>query len=468
MLRRTVLALCISASFTANAKGLSPYLPLNIAPEVELQLQKLIAITGQTPLAKPYKASELLLRLPEIRESHPLLYSRLSGYLSRYTKKVAITHRGISLSTSDKNKRTLENNRGIEHQTRVEISGAGHAFFSPYFYVAGGGIYSDESGRAATNTHIGLGTEFLQLDLGFKEHWFSPFQDSAMLVSTNAENSPSLTFSNSTPIGGWGFRYEAFYSELRKVAGIVRDEVAERGRPKLTGLHISASPLESWSVGLSRTYLYGGGQREQSLQNAFLSWTAPDQLGQKGAFDNGDEGYLQTAVSTKFHNNWLTPISVYAEFATAESRDDLGSRYTANARSVGFFMPVLFDNISFRYEYTDRDAGWYQSSYYQKGFSNDNDIMGHWSADEFGTRFAPGAKTHHLLLDWELINNQLMALRVSGQEVDQLTERRIEDTYQVQARYSFANQYGFWGVEGTYGKDAAGDDYHRVSAFFRW
>lgn len=451
----------------ALAKGLSPYLPLNLAPEVELQIEKLVALSGQAPLAKPYKASELLTRLPEIKDRYPLLYNRLNAYLKRYTETTAITHRGVRISDSDNNTRSVENNRSVSHQTTVELSAAGHVYFSPYFYVAGGGMYSDESGRSLLNSHIGIGNEYLQLDIGYRDHWFSPFQDSAMLLSTQAENEPSITLSNATPLSDWHLRYEVFLSQLDDTPVRADGLTTETDKPYLSGWHVSISPIERLSVGLSHTYLYGGGPRNGSFDTFFKSLVAPNQL-QDTQRDNLEQGYEQSAVSAKWNLDVGIPMSIYAEFASAESLNDQNEQTKVNARSIGLYLPVLFDGMSFRYEYNDRDSGWYQSVFYPQGLRNKQHILGHWSADEYPVGEAPGAKTHHLLLDWELVDDQLLALRISGQEMDNLSTQSLQDTYQIQARYSFANRYGFWGIEGTYGKDALGDYYHRLSGFFRW
>lgn len=461
----TAIFFLMLVSTKVFAKGVSPYLPLNLAPEVELQLQKLVALTGNVPLSKPYKATELINRLPLIKDNYPILHSRLTAYLKRYTQNFAITHRGITLSTSDENARTLENNRGIEHDTSVELSAGAHIYFSPYVYVAAGGMFSDESGRAATNSHIGFGNQYIQVDLGYREHWYSPFQDSAMLVSTNAENAPSITLSNSTPISDWHIRYELFHSRLDDVRTRSNEIRTTIKNPSITGAHLSFSPIEMWSLGFSHTQLHGG--RDSSMQQGDII-SFPPISPEAGNLNNTSETYKQFALSSQWQINWVTPISLYAEFANADTRDENGIEYDTNARSFGFFLPSIFQNMSLRYEYTDRDSGWYQNFYYPEGYSNKGHILGHWSADEFDNRTAPGAKTHHLLMDWELIDNQIIAVRVSGQEVENMTNLRVQDTYQLKTRYSFANRYGFWGVEGTYGKDAFGDFYHRLSGFFRW
>lgn len=467
-MNRLLFALCaLLFSTLSSAKGLSPYLPLNLAPEVELQIEKLIALSGQTPLTKPYKASELLIRLPQIKDKYPLLFNRLNAYLKRYTETSAITHRGIRVSDADHSSRSLENNRGVSHNTRIELSGAGHVYFSPYFYVAGGGMYSDDSGRSLLNTHIGFGNEYAQVDIGYRDHWLSPFQDSAMLMSTQAENEPSITISNATPVSDLQVRYEVFLSQLDDMTIKAEGFEATQDKPYLSGWHFSLSPIDRMSIGYSHTYLFGGGNREDSIATLFKSLVATNQL-QDASVDNLEQGYQQSAISAKWNVDWYVPISFYAEFARSGSRNEEHHTVTQYARSIGLYLPSLYDYMSFRYEYTDRDSGWYQSGFYPQGLRNKQHILGHWSADEFPVGEAPGAKTHHLLLDWELLDDQLLALRISGQETDDLPTQSLQDTYQVQARYSFANRYGFWGVEGTYGKDALGDYYHRVSGFFRW
>ena len=208
------------SSINAIAKGVSPYLPLNLAPEVELQIEKLMAMTGDAPLVKPYKAKEIITRLESIKDYHPLLYRRLSSYLKRYTQNIANTHRAVIASVSNDNPRALENNRGVKHNASIEVSAAGHVFFNPYIYVSAGASYSDEGGKAATNSHISFGTEYIQMDVGYRDQWLSPFHDSAMLISTQAENTPSVTLSNSTGISDFNLRYELFYAKMDEEVNI--------------------------------------------------------------------------------------------------------------------------------------------------------------------------------------------------------------------------------------------------------
>lgn len=461
------------SSFNAKGNGVSPYLPLNLAPEVELQIEKLMAMTGDSPLVKPYKAKEIITRLGSIKDYHPLLYRRLSGYLKRYTQNIANTHRAVIGSAGNDNPRALENNRGVKHNASIEVSAAGHVFFNPYIYVSAGASYSDEGGKAATNTHISFGTEYIQMDVGYRDHWFSPFHDSAMLISTQAENTPSITLSNSTGLSEYNLRYEVFYAKMDEDVFINSAGTVSPGEPSLMGMHFSVAPVENLSVGFSRTYFYGGGSRDDDLSLGIKGLFTPASL-EDQLLDNSEQGYGQSAISARWNYGKEVPVSLYAEMARFDS-DNLAARTdSGNALSFGLHLPVLFENMSFRYEISNRDEGWYESSFYPSGIQHKGQVLGHWSGDELRTVINPGTQSHHILMDWELINDQLLAIKISQQNFDTaisknaLTTIELENSFQLKARYSFVTRYGFIGVEGTIGTDALGENYNRLSGFYRW
>ncbi|BDX04535.1 capsule assembly Wzi family protein [Planctobacterium marinum] len=464
-MKRFIWICLLSLPVKTLANGVSPYLPINLAPEVELQIEKLMAMTGDTPLSRPYKATEVLVRLEAIKDYHPILYNRLSAYLKRYTQEIANTHRAVTLSTSDDNTRSLENNRGVKHTSSFEISAAGHVFYNPYIFLSVGANYSDEGGRAATNTHLSMGNEYLQMDIGFRDHWLSPMQDSAMLLSTHAENPPSVTFSNTTGITDFNLRYEVFYAKYDEETDVLSQGKITQGKPEMTGMHISLSPFERFSVGFTRTYYYGGGLRDNDLSLGFKGLFTPSSL-EDTRQDNNEQGYGQTAVSAKWNMGLEIPLSVYAEFAQYQ-RDSLSAEDdSGHAISAGFYAPVLFETMSLRYEITSREAGWYESSFYPQGLRNKNVLMGHWSADEFTAGLSPEALTHHIMMDWELWDAQQLAVKLTHQSIEDTAG--LSDTFQLNARYSIATEYGFFGIDGTFGKDATGDNYNRLSAFYRW
>jgi hypothetical protein len=62
----------------------------------------------------------------------------------------------------------------------------------------GGIAYKGEA--SATGSMLSVGMDYAQLDLGFRDHWLSPFMDSSMLIGAEAPTMPSITLSNYKPI----------------------------------------------------------------------------------------------------------------------------------------------------------------------------------------------------------------------------------------------------------------------------
>ena len=465
-MKRCMMILLLGLTGQAQAKGVSPYLPLNLAPEVELQIEKLMSMTGNVPMIKPYKAKEVIVRLEQIKDYHPLLYSRLSAYMRRYTQDFANTHRALNLAKGNDNRRALENNRGVKHNANVEASATGHVFLNPYIYASVGANYSNEGGKALTNTHLSFGYEYAQMDIGYRDHWFSPFHDSAMLLSTQAENSPSVSLSNSTGITDFNLRYELFYMRMDEETKIMANGETNRGEPSMTGMHISASPVDSLSVGFSRTYFYGGGARDDGLGIGVQGLFSPSSL--EDNLDNLEQGYGQSSVTAKWNYGIEVPVSLYAEVARFDADNLNNGEESGNAISLGMYLPVLFENMSLRYEVTNRDEGWYDSSFYDIGFRHKQQALGHWGADELRSRANPGATSHHMLMDWELIDDQLFTLIIRQQNYDDVPNVELDTSVQIKARYSFVTSYGFMGLEATAGRDALGENYNRLNAFYRW
>jgi hypothetical protein len=101
------------------------------------------------------------------------------------------------------------NQRGMTSESTWQISG--NAFWqpSPYALVSlGGTAYEDDA--VAAGSMLSLGFEYAQLDIGYRDHWMSPFSQSAMLISTHAKTLPSVTLSSYSRITPLGFRFEVF------------------------------------------------------------------------------------------------------------------------------------------------------------------------------------------------------------------------------------------------------------------
>lgn len=484
-MRKLALSLTLFCTPVALAKGLSPYLPLNISPEIEHHIEQVMAMTDGAPLTKPYKAVDVQGRLSQIKRRHPLLYSRVNNYLTRFTRQAGQTHLGAKLSVGS-GKRALPNQRNIKNDSNYQISVGGFAFLNPYVYASTGIQYAEGRGLINNNTHIGFGYEYAQVEIGYREHWFSPFQDSAMLVSTHAKASPSITISNATPITDWNIRYEMFYSKLEKVDGIRLGDEFFPGKPSHAGIHVSLTPLDFWTLGFNRTLQFGGGKRKVGFKDVFDALINPvgkDNVdGTEGK--NFEFGNQQASVTSKFNFDLYTPMSVYMEYGGEDTVSGSNFKLGNVTLSLGVFLPQLTDNVSVRYEASDWKTNWYTHHLYLRGYTNDGQVMGHWGGGERFLNKDTPAQTHNLNVNWSFTQDQVLdfnfrTIMNKNSVVNapvyngkgQITDRvnfTYKRAYEANVRYSFANEHGFWGVELRAGKDAFGESFNRLSGFYRW
>lgn len=457
---------------SAVAQGISPYLPLKIAPEVEAHIEKVMALTPSAPLTKPYKATDLMSRLALIKDDHPALYKRLNSYLARYKQKAFVANMSADVAGSNDNTKAMPNQRGLTAENQYQVSGTAYAFVNPYIYGAIGAQYSDDKGLEHHSTHIGFGFEYAQVEVGYREHWFSPFQDSAMLVSTNAKASPSITISNATPITSWDLRYEMFYTELERVEGIRLGDEVFPGKPRHAGLHISFSPIDNLTIGLNRTLQFGGGKRSVSfgdLAEALFNPAGKDNVdGSDGTDPNFEFGNQQASVTAKYNFNLWMPVSIYAEYAGEDTVNRSNFSLGNNAFSLGLYLPMLTDDIAVRYEFSDWTTAWYVHHLYQQGYTNEGNVLGHWGGDNRTFNDDTPAQAHSFNVNWNIAPNQILdvTLRAIRNQSSEFT--RYETAYEVQAEYSYATSQGFYGVGVYAGRDVFGDNFSRVSAFYRW
>ncbi len=475
MQHKIITALLLTTSLfsgSLSAKGISPYLPLKLAPEVETHIEKVIALTPSAPLTKPYKAKDLLNRLELIKHSHPILHNRLQDYLSRYRKPIFVGHLDAELSISNDTRKAVPNKRGLSTKNTYQITASGYAFLNPYLYGAVGVQYSDDNGLENHNTHIGFGFEYAQVEVGYRDHWFSPFQDSSMLVSTNAQSTPSITISNATPITSWNIRYEMFYSELDRVEGIRLGDEVFPGKPKHAGLHLSFSPLDNWTIGVNRTLQFGGGKRSVDFTDVFQALfdpTGKDNI--EGGDDNDPNfefGNQQASITTKLNFDLGIPMSVYAEYAGEDTVNRSNVSLGNIATSLGVYLPIVTPNLSLRYEFSDWSNRWYTHHLYQNGYTNKGSVLGHWGGDNRLFGDDTPANTHSLNFNWNLAQNQLLDVTVRAIRNKSNLRVNYETGYEIQADYSYATPKGFIGLAVYGGRDVFGDSFGQLTAFYRW
>ena len=114
MLKKTSLLIALALSANALAKGgVSPYLPLNQAPELEHNVERLLAVSKNTHImSRPYKAHDIYNVLQTIRHSYPELYQTLSYQISPYIQSDAGTLVKATLAAGTKKTKHYPINAG--------------------------------------------------------------------------------------------------------------------------------------------------------------------------------------------------------------------------------------------------------------------------------------------------------------------------------------------------------------------
>jgi len=57
----------LGASGIASASGVSPYLPLNLSPEIERKVERVLVLGGEPVLTRPISVDKVLRALPRAR-----------------------------------------------------------------------------------------------------------------------------------------------------------------------------------------------------------------------------------------------------------------------------------------------------------------------------------------------------------------------------------------------------------------
>ena len=183
---RHILGLCLLAaavSSTSWARGASPYLPLQLAPEIERQIERVLILADNPVLVRPIAAATVLDALPAACRIDPVLCRSVRRYLDRYMGKFGLPHASAEIAAVDGAVTALPNGHGMSSDSAWQASLQSYWQPGDYVILSLGGV-ADEGDAIPTGSVLSLGFEYAQLDVGYRDHWFSPFSDSAMIIST--------------------------------------------------------------------------------------------------------------------------------------------------------------------------------------------------------------------------------------------------------------------------------------------
>lgn len=361
------------------------YLPIGVDPRLERQVDKMFALTTSAPLTKPYRIKQIVVSLERIRASHPLLYRAIRAGVEPYLGDAQLVRAGIRLTVDGDHPSTLSNQRGLSSSEWAEVSADGVWRPSETLLAQAGISYRAEAGTLVNyNTFVSAGLGRLQLDVGYKEYWWSPFDHSAMLISSHARPSPSVSLSFSEPLENyWNANFEVFYSRLYEVKEGIRWQGGfYDGRPNLVGTHFSVKPFQGLQLGFNRILQLGGGPRNLSFGDflkAFVDPVSADNL----ATPDREAGDQLGSITGQF-DMFLRgkPIEFYFEHAGEDTVNNSNYKFGNQANSVGFFFPELTQTLALRYEWNRWKTGWYLNSMYKLGNTNYGNVVGHFAGDQ--------------------------------------------------------------------------------------
>jgi hypothetical protein len=442
-------------------------LPVNISPEIERKIERVLILADQPSLKRPIAAATVLDALPLACERDRVLCDDVRRYLTSLTRTAGISYASVTAAVGSGAETPLPNRHGMSSQSDYEAAGAVYWQLGDRFLVAAGALAYDGD-TTPTGTVASIGGQYFQVDVGYRDRWWSPFQDSAMLLSTQAATLPSVTVSNYAPFTRAKLRYEAFVAESSESANIAFGSGTTTGKPRLAGLHLSVEPLAGWSIGVGRTMQYGGGEREDSLRELVEAFFDPSSRDNLGPGLTGDEfGNQVASFTSQFVLGDPLPVAVYFEYAGEDTSRSNNLRLGNTALSAGITFPKLGRNLSATFELTEWQNGWYVHHIYGDGLRNEGRVLGHWGADWRVLADGVGARSMFARVTWE---PTFGTLETSYRQLDNddYSGGNYETARQIDARYSRPWDQVFVGAEVTLGRDVFGDSYSRLGAFIRF
>jgi hypothetical protein len=398
-----IVSLLLAAWHVAPAAGVTAYLPLNLEPEMERQIERVLILADEPILKRPFAVALVELALPQACEIDKVLCTRVRRYLERYSRDYAITHASVTGSITHGDT-VVPNQHGLPVDSDYEVSFVGYVQPSDYFLVSGGAV-SYKGRTTPTGSMLSVGTNWAQLDLGYRDHWLSPMTDSSTLISTEAPTMPSATLSNYEPLTRLGFQYEFFWAKMSQTGSnsgdslpgdnILYNGIASRGNPNLFVTHLSIEPFPGWSFGVNRLVEYGGGS---GLPNS-ASFLAHGFFHASGQFQT--EANQQASYVSRVIIPAKTPFALYFQYA-GEDNSDGGSYLLGNpAASAGIDFPRVFRYFDATFEVSEWSNIWYVHNIFLDGTTNDGIVEGNWGADQRNFRDGVGARSMMLRVGWE-------------------------------------------------------------------
>lgn len=453
---------------SAFAVGVSPYLPLNLDPGIERQIERVLILADKPVLTRPIAAATLLDALPKACLSEPVLCQEVRRYLARYMRNWGITEARVEGSTSSGRENTIPNRYGLTTASDWQISAQG--FYQPNDHaLVSLGAVAYQGEVVPEGSMVSLGFDRAQLDIGYRAHWLSPMTDSSMLLSTEAATMPSVSLSNYVPLTRWGVHYEVFGALMSTSDAISYGGTLRSGHPRLAGIHLSMEPAAGWALGINRLLQYGGGGRPGSVKDLFKAFFSPSKYDNTNPNLTSDQqfGNQVASITSQFIFPGKTPFTVYFEYAGEDTSNGKNYLLGNAALSAGIHFPRLWRRFDVTYEVSEWQNAWYVNGVYGDGLTNKGHVIGHWAGDDRQFNDGVGGQSHMLNVGWEPAFGGLIELRLRTLANESYSTVPYERARDATLRYSRPFGEFTVGAEVLAGRNVFGDNFSRVGAFIQ-
>jgi hypothetical protein len=457
----TALALlcCFCSPTHSFARGVTPYLPLNLSPEIERQIERVLVLGDKPIMRRPIAAATVLDALPKACEKDAALCERVRKFLQVYMGEKAVTQLQGSLALTDgTSEMVVPNEHGMKVDSPWSAAVSAYYQLGDYILINLGGVAYD--GRATpTGSVVSLGFSFAQLDIGFRDHWLSPLSDSSTLISTEAPTMPSLTLSNYDPISPLGISYEIFLAQMSWQDGIRYGTTTTSGNPSLSGVHIAVEPVSGYSLGVSRIYQYGGGARGSGASGFFDSIFSSSNTGDTG--NSVEFGNQVASISSSIVFPGSVPFAVRLEYAGDDNAYAGPLRLGVTNMSVGLDFPKLWNRYDLSFEVSEWQQVWYQHHIYPEGLRHEGIVIGHWFGESKVFTDQVFGDSQSIALGVQLSSGYLRARyrTLANADYSPVPYQRSHD---LTINYTTSLRGYRVGAELNFGQDVFGDAYSRL------
>jgi hypothetical protein len=449
------------------ATGVTSYLPLNMSPEVERQIERLLILAGRPVMTRPIAVATVLEALHDASKKDEGLSRQVERYLERYMPNAGLTQLRAELAlSSGESKQVFPNQYGEKADSSWKVSGEAYLRLGDYISFNLGGIAYQDSTNP-TGSMLSLGIDYAQLDIGYRPHWLSPFTDSSMLISTEAPTMPSVTLSNYRPISPLGLTYEVYLTEMSKSSHIVYRDRFTAGNPRLAGLHLQITPATGCAFSVNRQIQFGGGERGQNgfgdLIHAFFNPTKYDTMSSPSGYDR-EVGNQQISLTSRIMFTGNCPFTVYFEHAGEDT-----SRYSNflignSSFSFGIDIPSIWKSFNFTFETTEWQDIWYIHHIYLDGLINKGIVIGNWFGDQRQLNDDVVGMTRMMRLGWQFNDGGYMQGIYRTLKNGPSTVFDYKRMQELELSYSRPWHGQTVGAQIYAGKDVFGERYARLSA----